>query len=655
MQPGVSWLFSARLEIDVGGIVRRHNHSLGPHRTQGLLAGGRGRIRRFVRMGLLITGIAAIACGLMACSEDFSSIDDALGDTGQRIEQIVVPPIVEETQVVLRNFVNTLALFPEVCAMPVGELGDFVSGMPELQRAQQQFGDTFTINDLNGSWRATWRDVIFGDQDGQLSGAEADTPSVDVMLTVRFRDAGFNAVRAVPFLFPVNASIRTIRRPSEPPACTAQTPEGYYLFQDESTGVWTLSWCAQDTSKVFRGAIQTQALTRISRKASATTTEEVESLTVNVGSTLMRFEETTAPMVTEGIRFFVRPGDFIDFELEIGPEGGGTTRISREQLRLGGDESFLPANLGPGDFELTTEVPVVPTGRPDFTPGSDFGSFVWREDVAGPCTAADETLWRLRFSTPTRNMFSGFVRIADDDAADPGLRVFRVGRCQSGLLEFEDSNERLNYECEFEDATESGYDVCVSGAQRVQFSPEANEVRDPSRVSIGEASSRPQSQDPFSILFDLEILERESAQNLDLQDARVTLLSTTEDGSDDGLRADQVSLEALCRPSGEIPVHVRLIGVGEYATERFEGSRFDFDDVEFTDALQTRNVSAERLPNLGEMEFRTRDEDDDVVITVPVAEFANTNGRVTSSIDLTLTLDTLELKFLDQIVNLSLE
>lgn len=634
--------------------MRRHKHSLEPNVTRGIAAGQPGRIGRCLRMGMLIAGLAGLLCGLMACSEDLADVEDALGDTAQRIEDIVVPPIVDETQVVLRNFVNVLALLPEVCATPVGELGDFVSGMPEFQRAQQQFGDTFTITDVNGFWRATWRDVILGDQDGELSGAEADTPSVDVMMTVRFRNAGFVSVRAVPFVVPASESIPTIRQPSEPPACTAQTPEGFYLFQDGQTGLWTLSWCARDTAKVFKGEVQTQAMTRVSRRPSDAVTEEVESLTINVNATLMRFEETTEPMVTEGIRFFVRPGDFIDFELELGPVGGDLRPITREQLRLGGDEIFLPANLAPGDFELTTEVPLVTTGQPAFTPGRDFGSFVWREEVTGPCES-DETLWRLRFSTPTQNLFSGFVRIADDDASDPIFRVFRVGRCQEGEFEFEDNGERLNYECEFDDASDSGYDVCVGQAQRLQFSPEANEVRDLSRVSIGGASARPQSEDPFSLLFDLEITERQSERELLLEDGRIVMISTTEEGNDEPLRGDQISLEALCRPTAEVPVHVRLIGTGEYATERFEGSRFEFDDVDFTDALRTRDVSAERLPTLGEMELRTRSDDDNVEITVPVTEFANRDGRVTASIDLELTLDTLQLDFLDQTINLSLE
>ncbi len=607
-------------------------------------------------MGLFITGIAAILSGLIACSENFTNVDDALGDTAERIEQIVIPPIVDETQTVLRNFVNALAVLPEVCLTPVGELGEFVSGLPELQRAQQQFGDTFTINDINGAWEAVWRDVIFGDQDGQLSGAEVDTPSVDMMLTVAFRDAGFGSVRAVPFLVLASEAIPTIRQPSEPPVCTAQSPEGFYLFQDGMTGLWTLSWCAQGAPKVFEGTIQAPAMTRVSRKASAAATEEVESLTINSASTTMQFEETTAPLVTEGIRFFVRPGEFLNLELRLGPEGEDTVPITREQLRLGGDESLLPTNLDPGDFEFATDVPIVTTGRPNFTPGTDFGSFVWREDTTtGPCAATGETLWRLRFSTPTRAMFSGFVRIGDDDAPNPVFNIFRVGRCQEGEFEFEDDGQRLNYECEFDDATESGYDVCVGGAQRLQFSPEVNEVRDPTRVSIGGANRRPSSEDPFSLVFDLEIQERQSTRNLVLEDSRVVLLSTTEENGDDPLQSEQISLEALCRPSGELPVNVRLIGRGEYATERFEGSRFEFEDIEFTDAQPTVNVSSERLPNLGEMELRTRDEDDTIEITVPTAEIADTNGRVTARIDLKLILDTLELEFLDQAVNLSLE
>ncbi len=616
------------------------------------------RLGRNVRSGLVIAVLVAMLFGLLACSEQFSGAEDALGDTAERIEQQVLPPIVEETGVMLRNVVNLFPLFLEVCTTPVGELGDFVSQLPELQRAQQQVGDTFTIDDNNGFWQAAWRDVIFGDQDGQLT-TDAGTPSVDVMFTARFRNAGLASVRAVPFELLSSELFQTSREPDDGHTCTNTTPEGFYLFQDRMTGVWTLGWCTQATDQVFQGEIRSPGFTRVSRKFSSGATEEVDSLTVSSSSTVLQFEETAAPMVAEGIRFFVGPGEFIDFELRIGPADGDTLSIMRQQLRLGvfnaDEEHFLPADLDPARFELTTAVPIVPTGQPDFTVRDDFATFIWQDDVQGPCTQTGETLWHLRFHTAARVAFSGFVALADGEASAPELRVLRVGRCQEGRFEFEDDNERLHYECVVEDAAENGYDVCVSGARRLQFSPEVNQVRDPSRVWIGGENHRPPSQDPSTVLFDFEMQERDSARNLMLTNSRVILLSTTEEAGSIGLREDQISLEVLCRPSGETPVHVRLIGNGEYATERFEGGRFEFDDLEFTDALRTSDVSAQRLPARGMLELRTRDENDTAEIMVPASEFADTNGRVTSNIDITLTLDTLQLDFPDRTVNLSLE
>lgn len=137
------------------------------------------------------------------------------------------------------------------------------------------------------------------------------------------------------------------------------------------------------------------------------------------------------------------------------------------------------------------------------------------------------------------------------------------------------------------------------------------------------------------------------------------LLGTTEESGDIPLSEEQVSLEVDCQPLDDAPVHVRLIGDGEYSTERFEGSRYEYEDLEFTDALRTGDVSAQRLPNRGEVELRTRvDEDaanDTAEITVPASEIANTNSGVTSTLDVVLTLDTLQLDFPDRTVNLSLE
>jgi hypothetical protein len=213
------------------------------------------------------------------------------------------------------------------------------------------------------------------------------------------------------------------------------------------------------------------------------------------------------------------------------------------------------------------------------------------------------------------------------------------------------------------DAGEDGYDVCVSGAQRVEFSPEVEKVRDPTRVWIGSGNYRPPAQDPYTMLFDVEMEERHSARHLELTDGRVTLLSTTEEGNEEKLSVDQVSLEALCHPLDDQPVFVRLIGDGEFATEQFEGSRYEFEELDFTNGPNPNdlkvpsdfNVSARRLPNRGELELRMRDIEDTAEITVPASQFTDTDGRVVSTVDITLTLDTLKLDFLDRQIHLSLE
>ncbi len=414
-----------------------------------------------VRSVLLSAVLVAVVGSLLACSEQFSGADDALGDTAERIEEGVLPPIVEEAEVVLRNFVNFLPALLEICATPIGELGEFVSQLPELQRAQQQVGDTFTIDDSNGFWQAAWRDVIFGDQDGQLvPGVVA--PSVDVMITARFRNSGFGAIRAVPFVLPSRELVRTSREPGDLHTCTATTPEGFYLFQDRTTGIWTLAWCAQGTDKVFEGSMTAPSFSRVSRRASSDAVEEVESLTANVSSTSLQFEETAAPLAAEGIRFFVRPGDFINFELRIGPVGGATSSVTREQLRLGvfnaNEEQFLPADMDPADFQLSTAVPLVPTGQPDMTLRRDLATFIWQDDMPGPCTGANEAFWHLRFQAASSALFSGFIALTDDDAPSRELRAFRVGRCQEGRFDLEDDNERLVYECTVDNTAENGYD-----------------------------------------------------------------------------------------------------------------------------------------------------------------------------------------------------
>ena len=611
------------------------------------------RLGRGIRCRLLIAALAAAWFGLLGCSEEFSGAEDTLGDTAERIERLVLPPIVDETEAMLRNYLNFLPVLLEVCATPVGALGDFSSQLPELQRAQQQSGETFTLEDLSGSWRAAWRDVVFGSQNGQ--GAEG----IDVTLIARFRNAGLAPIGAVPFHLPADEGTPTGRDPDDLHACTASTPEGFYLFQDRSTGVWTLGWCAQGESKVFQGEINAPALSRVSRKVSSAATETVDSLSVNTSSTSLEFADTTAPLVAAGIRFFARPGELVEFQLSMGPAGEEPSSITRGELRLGtfnaNVEQLLPAQLNPGEFELVTALPIASAGQPDFALRQDFATFIWRDESPGPCTAAGETLWHVRMHADRSVMFSGFVAVGDDDEDDPGLRVFRVGQCQEGLFEFEDGDQRLNYECVVDDASDNGYDVCVSGARRLQFSPAVEEVRDPTRVWIGAGNARAPAQDPHTMFYEIEMEEPRSARHLELTNVRVALLSTTEEGNEIRLRSDQVSLEALCNPLDDGPAHVRLIGNGEYATERFEGSRFEFDELDFTDGLRTSDISARRLPDRGELELRTRNDEDAVEITAPMSELRDASGRVVLPVDLTLTLDTLELEFLDREVNLSLE
>lgn len=182
-------------------------------------------LRGKARWGLVLAVLAAGLCSLAACSEQFSDAGDALGDTAERIEQGVLPLIVEETEAVLRNFVNFMPVLVEICATPIGELGEFVSQLPELQQAQQQVGDTFTLDDSDGVWQAAWRDVVFGDQDGQLS-VDSGTPSVDVTVMARFRNVGLGSLRAVPFVLPSRELVQTGRDPDDLLTCTDTTPEG---------------------------------------------------------------------------------------------------------------------------------------------------------------------------------------------------------------------------------------------------------------------------------------------------------------------------------------------------------------------------------------------------------------------------------------------
>ena len=607
---------------------------------------------------LLMALVLGVVSGLLGCSDELTSSDDTLGDTADRVEQNLLPPILDESGEVLRNLLNMFPLLTEICATSLGQLGDFESDLPELRRAQQQVGDRFRIDEANGFWRASWRDVVFGNADGQ-----AAVPAVDLTLTVRFRSPELSILRAVPFaLAPQRASLLTERKPPAPPACTRESREGFLLFQDATSGVWTLSWCAPMTATTFAGSISAQAITRVLRQLSDDASNEVSSLVVSEATTEVSFQEPAEPGELNGFRFFVRPGELLRLELSLGPQGGEIQGITRSQILLGNDQP-LPANLPPADFRLATSWPIDPTGAPVFTSGAALGVFIWQDTANNQCPSAEEDQWRIRFSTPGATLFEGFARTTNaDDDVETRLSATAVGECPAPSIE--DETTVASYECRIQSATPSGYDICAVNSQRMTFSPEVDEVADPSLVWIGRdpmsnRSFRPPAQDPFTILFELEIEEQQSRRELELTDGVILLHGDFDDDDvvDTPLRTDQASLDPLCRePVTPGDIRVRLEGRGEYATERFEGSIYELDNVEFTDALVTPMVGLERLPDLGRMILRTRQDDDPVEITVPMEDIRETqDGQVVTLIDVDLRVDTIQFLFDDRAVNLTVE
>jgi hypothetical protein len=318
----------------------------------------------------------------------------------------------------------------------------------------------------------------------------------------------------------------------------------------------------------------------------------------------------------------------------------------------------LPANLAPGDFRLATSLPIVPTGAPVFTSGETLGVFIWQDTATNQCPLAGEDQWRLRFSTPGSTLFEGFARtMNENDGEETRLSATAVGVCPAPSIE--DDNTLVSYTCTVQDATPSGYDFCVTNSQHMTFSPEVGEVRDPSLISIGSLSSRPPAQDPFTIRFELAIEEQQSLRELELTDGVVMLHGDFDDDdiSDTALRPDQVSLDPLCRePVNPAEIRLRLQGQGEYATERFEGSVYEVDNVEFTDAGMTSVVGLQRFPDLGRIILRTRQDDESVEVTVPMEDIREPQeGPVVALIDVDLRVDTVQFLFLDRAVNLTVE
>jgi hypothetical protein len=593
--------------------------------------------------------------GLWGCAEEEKDASDIFSSTAKRVEENLLPEVLDEGETVLRNLLNLLPVMSEICTVPLAEMGAFVSALPELQNAQQQVSDYFTIQN-DGTWKATWRDVVFGDIGGQHT-AGSGTPSVDVTLTMSFRSQGQTLLEVMPFAL-TPASALTIRDSATPPACTAEAPEGFFLFQDAATGLWTLSWCAQDTPKRFAGSISATAVTRVLRNVSDNAESLVSSLSVNTAASQLTFDEATAPMEDKGIRFYVRPGDAVTFELRL-QSGDDLSAITREQLRLGNDE-LLPPDLDPGAFRLASSVPIVPTGEPLFTPGLDLGVFIWQDIDNNTCLPQEDEQWRVRFSTPTRTTFSGSIQAVALRGEDR-IRAVPVGGCPGGGTDDEDA--RFAYECTVQGAAPSGYDVCVVNAGQMFFFSEMNRVREPGLISIGAAQAAPPSPDPFNIRFDVALEERRPGRGLKLTQGDIALRgndNVDEEGDDDEVQAplnpQQVSLDPLCRPPAApgLP-SVRLTGEGAYDTDRFEGSRYELDDVSFTQPGAISLDGRQRYPTLGEIELRTRQNLDRVEMDVFMPRISAIDTRIVSVVDVEMRLDTVLFNFYDRMINLTVE
>jgi len=234
-----------------------------------------------------------------------------------------------------------------------------------------------------------------------------------------------------------------------------------------------------------------------------------------------------------------------------------------------------------------------------------------------------------------------------------------VGDCPAGSL---DGDREFDYTCTTPGMTPSGYDLCVTFGRRVSFSPEVNDVRDPGRVFIGAAGEPPPSPDPFTILFEFDIEERQSSRELSFAETDIVLRGNVDEAGIFQLNPDQVSLDPLCSiPDEQGQPRVRLTGDGEYSTERFAGSRYEFgedDDenlegVQFTDPNVESLDDARRYPDRGVLRLLTRFDNEDAEIETPMEDIDKTTA--TSRIDVEITVARVEFNFPDEVIDLTVE
>jgi hypothetical protein len=534
---------------------------------------------------------------LVACTDEGTDENEVFTDAAQRVEQHILPEMVDESEAVLRNLLNTFVVLPEICATPLSSLGSFTSRLPGLGRP-----DIVEYKDGDTSWKLTWRDVVLGDTDDQLM--NATVPAVNIVLSILFRARGDAAQRGVPFAL---APFTALQIDGEPPSYAAGQTEGFFLSQDRQSGQWRLRWRALGTPKVFAGniAIETPAGAVIKRIVPGDQ-NAVASLVVNTAANTITFEETTAVEEEKGITFFVRPGDFLRFRLRLGPVNGPLQDITSEQLRIGAADQLLPVSQDVANFRLASSLPINPTGAPVISPGTDLGTFIWQDTVTNGCNVGEDQ-WRLRFSRQTgTTTFSGTLTRVEDDIDARFISAQAVGSCPAGSL----SNQRsFSYDCRLTSDTEAGYDLCTSAGGRLNFTTRLDDRRDPRFVFVGESLASPPSPLPFTIRFNIEMTEQQSARALQFSNAVVVVKGNTESNEDEDviLNPDQVTFDPLCRGLGDgVQPQIRLTGDGEYGTARFDGSAYILDHVRFTQANVESLTDIRRFPDGGGIRLITR-------------------------------------------------
>ena len=599
----------------------------------------RGGSRSAVLVGLLLSISATV---FVACTDQGTDEAEVFADAAQRVEQNILPDIVVESEAVLRNLLNALVIFPEICATPLSALGIFESRLPGVGRT-----DIADFRDEDGTWKLTWFNVVLADTDDQLT--SGTVPGMDMVLSIVFRTRGGEVQRGVPFAL---APFTALQLDGEPPSYAAGLTEGFFLSQERQSGQWQLRWRALGTPKVFDGTITLETTaTGVIKRIVPGDQNAVESLVVNTAANTITFQETTAVEEEKGITFFVRPGERLRFRLSLGPVDGSVQAITSEQLRLGAADQSLPTSLDPADFKLVSSLPIDPTGAPAFSPGVNLGTFIWQDTVTNGCTVGEDQ-WRLRFSRQTgTTTFTGTLSRVDDDIGARLISAQAVGSCPAGSLT---DQRTFSYDCVLTNDAEAGYDLCTSAGGRVNFTIRVNDRRDPSLVFVGASLSPPPSPFPFDIRFNLEMTEQQSARNLRFSDAVILVKGNTEAIETDQviLNPDQVTFDPHCQGLGDgVQPQVRLTGEGEYGTARFDGSAYILDDIEqvrFTQANVEALTDIRRFPDSGRIRLITRVEGeiDNSRLIAFMQNIQPVNGNVGLPIEAELNVDEVIFNFL---------